>query len=50
MVKEAAKRAGVKRPRYALLGDDIVVEEAIAPSYLDVIRELGVDISENKSL
>jgi len=50
LVREAARRSGVKQPRYALLGDDIVVEESIATAYKDLLTEFGVQISEGKSL
>jgi len=50
VVREAARRSGVKHPRYALLGDDIVVEESIAKAYADLLSEFGVTISESKSL
>jgi hypothetical protein len=50
VVREAAKRSGVRNPLYALLGDDIVVEERIAVAYRDLLNEFGVNISEGKSL
>jgi len=50
LVKLAAKRAGIHNPKYALLGDDIVVEERIAVAYRDLLSEFGVNISEGKSL
>jgi len=50
VVREAAKRSGVRNPRYALLGDDIVVEDRIAAAYRNLLSEFGVDISEGKSL
>lgn len=50
VVRAAAARSGVTKPQYALLGDDIVLEAAIAPAYLQLLRELGVGISTGKSL
>lgn len=47
MVRYAAWRIG-KRSKglYAILGDDVVIaDEAIATSYLQLCKELGIDIS-----
>jgi hypothetical protein len=50
----ACKRAGfnpLTYKNYMLLGDDIVIaDEEVATNYLDIMRDLGVEISFEKSL
>lgn len=56
LVQWSAIRAGVIRPGewfsdYAILGDDIVLaDERVSESYLEVLRELGVQVGLAKSL
>lgn len=49
----AAIKAGIapKSAQYALLGDDIVIRgKRLATAYLSILDELGVPISESKTL
>lgn len=53
MVQLAANRAGLTGwfMDYGVLGDDLVIiDSAVASAYLEVARELGVDINLHKSL
>jgi hypothetical protein len=52
LVRLAAKKAGmgVQFSRYALLGDDIVINHhGVAHQYLALLSQIGVDVSETKS-
>lgn len=47
----SAKQAGIRHPKYKILGDDIVLSsEALAKCYLHNMKHLGVDISYSKSV
>jgi len=49
----AAKRVGMnpQRLKYAILGDDIVISgKRLATAYLQILDELGVPVSESKTL
>lgn len=54
MVWLAAWKAGWKRipfRKYALLGDDIVIaDKAVAESYKELVKAMGLSISETQSL
>jgi hypothetical protein len=52
IVRLAAKRAnmGVRFSRYALLGDDIVINhDGVAAQYRAILSEIGVDVSDAKT-
>jgi len=53
IVQMAAFRAGHVRwfPLYSVLGDDVVIfDEAVANQYLNIMRDLGLDINLSKSV
>jgi hypothetical protein len=51
VVRMAAKLAGVSKPQYRLLGDDIVIKgERLATHYREVMAGLGVEFTLSKSL
>lgn len=52
IVQVAARRAGFEKfEDYAILGDDIVIANgAVAKIYLQIIKDLGVDVNLSKSL
>lgn len=51
IVRAAAKEAGIVKPQYRILGDDIVLlSKALAESYSRMIKRLGVEISMTKSV
>lgn len=51
VMRFAAKRVGIFKPDYAIVGDDVVIPgEKLAREYRSVLKELGVSISESKSL
>ncbi|QCF24448.1 RNA-dependent RNA polymerase [Entomophthora muscae mitovirus 4] len=51
IIRVAAMKVGKSFfTNYAVLGDDVVIaDESVANSYKDLIRDLGVDISDTKS-
>jgi len=51
VVREAARLVNVKDPPYFLLGDDIVIKgRLVAEQYHLIMKSLGVDISETKTI
>lgn len=52
-VQFSAKRVGKQLPflDYRLLGDDIVIrDDSVAQEYLSLLKQIGVDVSEDKTL
>jgi hypothetical protein len=51
VVMLSAKRAGIVKPKYRILGDDIVIaEKPLATHYMSIMKELGVKFSLIKSI
>lgn len=51
MVRTAAKRVGINHPRYAIVGDDIViVGKLVADEYRKILTELDVPFSPQKTI
>lgn len=51
VVKYCAKILGIKKPDYAIVGDDIVIcGDLLAQKYREVLDQLGVPISPTKCL
>lgn len=51
LVRVAARRVGIRHPQYFLLGDDICLRsEVLSKAYLHILSELGLKISQHKSV
>lgn len=51
VVRYAAKQAGIRRPEYAIVGDDIVIPgRRLAEKYREVLDQLGVPVSPTKTI
>lgn len=51
MVRYCARLLGQRNPKYAIVGDDIVIaDDSLAKKYREILDQLGVPISEPKSI